>query len=375
MIKIGIDARSLSRPITGVGRYTFDMSRQLVLNNDIELYLYSPAPILPQYRDPFQNCYIREFSKPKNGVFRQVWGETVLPYWAKKDDLDVLWGPSHRLPRIIPKHCKAIVTIHDLVWKFAGDTMKPLSRILESVQMPHAVKAADRIVVSSKATRSDLHKHLSVSLEKMDLVYPAIDITEPSDIPSEFAIIDKVINAQKFILFVGTLEPRKNLVRLLQAYSKLPTAQKQDCHLVIVGGKGWGEQNLSQLVQQYQIENYVHLMGYLDEQSLQYLYKNAHILAMPSTYEGFGLPIAEAMKFGTPAIAGNNSSLVEVVGDAGLLVDAKSVEEISQGLLEMISNDKIHHAFAANTRKQVEKFEAVKSAADLLDVFIKAVKE
>ena len=142
MIKIGVDARSLSRPITGVGRYAFDMSRQLALNPNIELYLYSPAPILPQYRQPFRDCYIREFSKPKNGVFRQVWGETVLPYWAKKDDLDVLWGPSHRLPRFIPKHCKAVVTIHDLVWKFAGDTMKPLSRILESVQMPHAVKAA-----------------------------------------------------------------------------------------------------------------------------------------------------------------------------------------------------------------------------------------
>lgn len=374
MIKIGIDARSLSRPITGVGRYTFDMSRQLALNNDIELYLYSPAPILPQYRDPFQTCNIREFSKPKNGIFRQVWGETVLPYWVKKDALDVLWGPSHRLPRITPRHCKAIVTIHDLVWKFAGDTMKPLSRILESVQMPHAVKTADRIVVSSKATRSDLHEHLGVSLNKMDLVYPAININEPSDIPLELAAVDKKINTKKFILFVGTLEPRKNLARLLQAYSKLPTRQKQDCHLVIVGGKGWGGQNLSELLQQYQIENYVHLMGYLDEMALQYLYKKAHVLAMPSTYEGFGLPITEAMKFGTPAIAGNNSSLVEVVGNAGLLVDANSVEEILRGLLEMITNDKTHQAFAAKTRQQIKKFEAEKSAANLLDVFIKAVK-
>lgn len=373
MIKIGIDARSLSRPLTGVGRYAFDMSRQLALNPNVELHLYSPAPILSEYREPFENCHIREFETPKSGVFRQVWGETILPYWVKKDKVDIIWGPSHRLPRIIPNKCKTVVTIHDLVWKFAGDTMKPLSRILESVQMPHAVKAADHIVVSSTATQADLHKHLDVSLDKMELVYPAIDIDKPENIPSEIPTIDEIITSPKFILFVGTLEPRKNLVRLLKAYSELSSDQKHECHLVIVGGKGWGGQNLSNLVEDYGINDQVHMMGYLDEQALQYLYKKAHVLAMPSTYEGFGMPISEAMKYGTPALAGDNSSLVEVVGDAGLLVEATDHHAISEGLSKLIKDMQLYALLASKTKQQVAKFEAKQSAAALFDVFTKTL--
>jgi glycosyltransferase involved in cell wall biosynthesis len=374
MIKIGVDARSLSRPITGVGRYTYDMCRQLALNPNLKLNLYSPAPILPEYREPFHSCNIREFKTPKNGLIRQVWGETVLPYWAHKDGVDLLWGPSHRLPRINLNGCKTVVTIHDLVWKFAGETMKPMSRILERIQMPHSVKVADRIAVSSTSTCSDLNSILNVGFDKMDLVYPAMDIDPPNDLPKQITSIDDRITSPKFILFVGTLEPRKNLIRLLKAYSDLEDTYKNKCHLVIVGGKGWGGQDLPAMVVNYGLQDHVHLMGYQNERSLQYLYSKAHVLAMPSTYEGFGIPISEAMKYGTPALVGENSSLIEAVGDAGLLVDATNTQSISNGLCRLISDDNLYGALAAKTRQQIQKFDAKKSAEALNTVFTKAVK-
>lgn len=373
MIKIGIDARSLSRPLTGVGRYAYDMSRQLALNPNVELHLYSPAPILSEYRKPFENCHIREFDTPKSGVFRQVWGETILPYWAKKDQVDIIWGPSHRLPRIVPKKCKAVVTIHDLVWKFAGDTMKPLSKWRESLQMPPVVKLSDKVVVSSKSTILDLHVHLNVSLDKMDLVYPAIDVQPMHSLPDTLPQLDNHIGSSKYILFVGTLEPRKNIKRLIKAYLRLDTSLRDKYHLVIVGSKGWGRDDFTEHVKLPDLADYIHQLGYLDETSLQYLYKNAHILAMPSTYEGFGLPVAEAMKYGVPAIAGDNSSLVEVVGNAGLLVDAMDVSAIEDGLSQLLQDNVLYQKFAENTKQQVSKFEAKQSAAALYDVFTKTL--
>ncbi|MBO6920448.1 MAG: glycosyltransferase family 4 protein [Rhizobiaceae bacterium] len=373
MIKVGVDARSLSRPITGVGRYTYDMCRQLAQNPELELRLYSPAPILPEYRAPFNAEQITECQKPQNGLMRQLWGETILPYWAWKDQVDILWGPSHRLPRIRPKQFKTVVTIHDLVWKFAGETMKPLSRILERIQMPHAVKAADRVVISSTSTRTDLNSVLNVNFTKMDLVYPAMDIEHPADLPRELPSIDDVFTSPKFILFVGTLEPRKNLLRLLEAYSDLSDALKTECQLAIVGGKGWGGQNLPEVIANLSLENHVHLMGYQNENSLQYLYSKAYILAMPSTYEGFGIPIAEAMKYSVPSIAGDNSSMVEVVGDTGLLVDADDTSALVDAISQLLSNKTLYQKLVENCSGQIIKFDAQNSANALYAVFQKSL--
>jgi glycosyltransferase involved in cell wall biosynthesis len=178
---------------------------------------------------------------------------------------------------------------------------------------------------------------------------------------------------QNYLLFVGTLEPRKNLLRLLTSYSRLPVSIKNKAILVIAGGKGWGGVDIKKTVRKLDLERHVRLVGYVDDTMLAALYKNALFLAMPSIYEGFGLPITEAMAHGTPVLTSNNSSMPEVAGEAGLLVDPLSVDSIQKGLIELLSNAKLRNRLASRAKDSAKRFDWDVSAAKLVDVFKKAV--
>jgi len=180
-------------------------------------------------------------------------------------------------------------------------------------------------------------------------------------------------NDRSFFLFVGTLEPRKNLTRLLQAYDSLPLSIKEKMKLVIVGGKGWGKVNLLDMITQLDLTEHVKVLGRVDDMALATLYANAQFLVMPSLYEGFGLPLVEAMSYGTPVLTANNSSMPEVAGNAGLLVDALDVESIADGLQEMITNNRLRERLAKNAKLNVSRFSWDNSAKKLITVFEKAI--
>jgi len=368
-LKVGIDARLLSRPITGIGRYTLEMCQVLSKLENIALYLYSPSPIPTGVTCKLTAVNIRS-GKWNNGVLRQFWTECYLPLWAKKDGVDVFWGPAHRLPRWLPKSIASVVTIHDLVWKYAGDTMRPLSRCLERYQMPAAVRSADHVIAISNATAGAVTKELGIKSDKLSIVPLGANVTEKT---VTFRPLQQLDINRPYILFVGTLEPRKNLTRLLTAYSYLPDSLKDHTMLVIAGGKGWGGIDIKHTVADLGLDKYVRILGYVDESTLATLYANALFLAMPSLYEGFGLPLVEAMVHGTPVLTSNNSSMPEVAGKAGLLIDPLDVKSIKNGLEELITNDDLRRNLADNARNNVTRFNWDAAAKQLVSVFEKAV--
>jgi len=368
-MKVGVDARLLSRPLTGIGRYTLEMCCALSKLEGISLYLYSPAPFPDEIISVLQGANIRT-QHIKGALLRQLWGSFILPLLAKRDQVDVFWGPSHRLPGLLPKAMARVVTIHDLVWKYVGETMRPISRLRESIQMPHAIKNADAIVADSTATADAITAEFSILNNKLNTVLlgatPA-PIT-PSPLP-----LEKTGITRPYFLFVGTLEPRKNLSRLLSAYSRLPVPLKDKAMLVIAGGKGWGGIDIDTLVSDLNLNEHVRSLGYVDEATLAGLYSNALFLAMPSLYEGFGLPLLEAMTHGTPVLTANNSSMPEVAGDAGLLVDALDINSIATGLEQLISDATVLEGLALKTASNVLRFNWDQSATQLLAVFKKAI--
>jgi glycosyltransferase involved in cell wall biosynthesis len=370
-IKVGVDVRILSRPITGVGRYTLEMCSVLNKMPGISLYLYSPAPILQQYLPCLDKSVIR-INNFKSGLMRQLWGESVLPFLAGQDQLDVFWGPAHRLPFLLPNYIPGVVTIHDLVWKFAPETMRPLSRLLDRKQMPFAVSKARHVVTDSYATEEAVLEEFKVSDDAVTAI-PLGRSQLPSGDGAEGLLALGI--ERPYFLFVGTLEPRKNLSSLLLAYAKLAGAHKEKAILVIAGGKGWGDVNLKESIVSMGLENQVKLTGYIDEQALATLYSNALFLAMPSLYEGFGLPIVEAMSFGTPVLTSNNSSMPEVVGKGGVLVDARSIDSISLGLQKMISDNEFRGGLAANAKESASRFDWNQSVRQLVTVFKKVTSE
>ena len=370
MIKIGIDARLLSRSITGIGRYTLEMCRALSKLPNISLYLYSPAPIPYSALKGWQ-VEKKRFQNWNNGLLRQIWFETLLPFWVKKDDIDVFWGPAHRMPHWLPRNVARVVTIHDLVWKYVSETMGPLSRVLESYQMPYAVSTSDAVVASSKATAEAVKKEFGINSDKLSVV--TLGATIPQDLLNT-DLLGALDADQPYFLFVGTIEPRKNLSRLLTAYSQLPDSIKDQAMLVIAGGKGWGDINITEKMTSLNLLNHVKLLGYVDEPTLSALYSNTQFLAMPSLYEGFGLPLVEAMSYGAPVLTANNSSMIEVAGNAGLLVDALDVKSIADGLKKMITNNELRKRLAKNAKLNASRFSWDDSAIKLIKVFEKAIE-
>lgn len=368
-MKIGVDARLLSRPLTGIGRYTLEMCRALSKEANISLYLYSPAPIHPEVVINLGSANIRT-GNLNNILLRQLWTESYLPLWAKKDGVDVFWGPAHRLPRWLPRDLARVVTIHDLVWKYAGDTMRPLSRVLERYQMPAAILAADAVVADSKATADAVKEEFFINPNKLSVVPLGASLAVNA---ASFEVLKERGINRPYFLFVGTLEPRKNLIRLLTAYSYLSDSIKDQATLVIAGGTGWGGIDINDTVADLGLRKYVRILGYVDESILATLYANALFLAMPSVYEGFGLPLVEAMVRGSPVLTSNNSSMPEVAGNAGLLIDPLDTQSIKNGLEELISNHNVRGALADNARANVTRFNWDNAAKQLVSVFEKAI--
>ena len=364
-MRVGIDARLLSEQITGIGRYTLELTRELI-QCPSEFYLYSGGTVDCSHWQQ-RNVTVRT-ANAGNRASRMIWSQTSLPKWSAEDKIDLFWGATHRLPRLLPKSVARVVTIHDLVWKHAGETMRPLSRLTERLLMPQAIKLSDRIVADSQSTAHAIEAEYPQAADKVRVVYPGAT-TFPK--ASEFSLLSKLGVSRNYFLFVGTLEPRKNLDRLLKACALMNLPSQGNYQLVIVGGKGWGGVQAESLVANYGLNKNVLKLGYVSESELATLYAHARFLVMPSFYEGFGLPIVEAMSFGVPVLTSNTSSMPEVAGDAAILVDPAAVNSIADGLLALM-NPVQRDLLASNAKKNAARFTWEKAAKELWSVFEEA---
>lgn len=368
-MRVGVDARLLSIPLTGIGRYTAELSRALVSQGD-EYFLYMPSP-------PVDGVWDCRDAQVRSGRFRgrvgkMLWSQTVLPYSAARDSVDVFWGATHRLPRYLPQRIARVVTIHDLVWKYAGETMRPLSRWMEQRLMPEAVRLADRIMADSQSTADGIEAEFPEARGKVRVVYLG---TTPMATPDSRESLRALGIDRPYFLFVGTLEPRKNLRRLLGAFARVPEDLRKRNQLVITGGKGWGGVDIRGVLAELGLERDVIVTGYVTDAQLAALYAYARFLAMPSLYEGFGLPIIEAMSCGVPVLTSNTSSLPEVAGNAGVLVDPFSEEAIADGLARLLADDDCHALLAGRARANAQRFTWQKAATEARAILAEAVAE
>lgn len=345
-MRIGIDSRLLSERITGIGRYLSEIVSRMIINYpEHEFYLYSHRPITNINTD-FVNVHLRTLNI-KSTVGRMLWSQSILTYQALGDKLDVFWGPSHRLPFLLSRYVPMVLTIHDFVWMRFPETMRMHSRMLDKFMVPMAIKKARRIICVSNATKSDLYCALPNLSTQVDVVYLGASLT----IKQRFANC-----RNKYFLFVGTCEPRKNLHRLLEAFSKFKKNTESEFRLVICGGRGWGGVNVESMVKKFDLDQYVDIMGYVDDVELSSLYANAYSLLMPSLYEGFGLPIVEAIANGLPSIISNISSMPEVGLNTAIYVNPKSIEDILAALNLMAFDEKLHDELANNCRLHISKY-------------------
>ncbi|MFV8782437.1 glycosyltransferase family 4 protein [Microbulbifer sp. SA54] len=325
MARIAVDARPLSIPTTGIGRYTQAVLDRL-LDSEHEWFLYSDRPLKLDYGTR-TNVQVRT-GRLKAAKFGSIYAQLQFPRWSRQDQVDLYWSPRHHLPLLISSAVPQVVTIHDLVWKLYPETMSRFGHWLERVLMPPSIRAASAVIAVSDATATDVAQHFPVAAGRLRTIYEAPFLP----------IFEGRRPEGNYFLFVGTIEPRKNLFRLLEAYSRYLRLVAEPLPLKICGGSGWGLPELEDKLRVLGITDHVEVLGYVEDNQLPSLYRNARALLLPSLYEGFGLPIVEAFSQGTPVMTSSRGAMQEVAGDAGVLVDPECVDGMARCLAELTGN-------------------------------------
>ena len=366
--RIGVDARQLSTQVSGIGRYNAEVLSRLVEMGH-EWFLYSHRPlVLGDWDRP--NVHVRT-AGTSHTCLRMLWSQTVMPWWASQDGLDLFWSPLHRLPLVMPSGLARVVTIHDLVWRHAGQTMRPLNRWLDQTLMPHAVATSDRVIAVSDWTARDIEREMPLAVGRVRAIsLGSAELGKPSR-PRES--LSELGLSEPYFLFVGTLEPRKNLGRLLEAWSRLPPGLGGGAVLAVAGGAGWGGVDVQAMVLALGLRDRVRVLGFVSDQQLATLYAHALFLAMPSLYEGFGLPLLEATSSGIPVLTSDIASMPEVAGDAGVLVSPLDVDSIARGLVQMLDDPKFRSELAGRAVASAQRFSWVRSARQTMEVFEEAI--
>ncbi len=375
---IGVDvSRALRAHRTGTERYALEIVKhmlQLPEAGDYAWRLYSDtAPSV----SPF---VARTPGSPVDNVElavlpgRRLWTHRTLAAEILRRPPGVLFVPAHVIPFVWPSRRlpPSVVTIHDLGYLHFPRAHTWRQRQYLEWSTRWSARVAARVIAISQATADDLQVAYAIDRRKIDVIYeatvPATDVDAGASqlgmhLPGSYA------------LFVGTIQPRKNLVRLAQAYAQLVKSHSVPWDLVIAGGRGWLSGEVVAAIEALGLPDRIHLLGYVPESQLPPLLNGAQLFCFVSLYEGFGLPILEAQAAGVPVMTANNSSLPEIAGDAAILVDPTDVDAIAEAMLRLSSDEALRQQLIVAGRANVARFSWQKAARETLAGLLKAAQQ
>ena len=376
---IGIDAsRAVTTQRTGTEAYALYLIRALIAHTRqtsfrLRLYFNQPPPA-----DLFASApHVEMVSIP----FPRLWTHIRLARELRQHPPDLFFTPAHVLPLTI--RGRALATIHDLGYHYFPQAHPLSQRLYLHWSTRHNARHAQHILADSQATRDDLHRFYATPPEKVTVVYPGLpggseQLTVNSDqLPvtsnqSPVSSPQSPLRETPYFLYVGTLQPRKNLSRLVEAYAQSGVSH----HLVLVGRVGWLAEELLATIdrQPAEVRGRIHLPGYVSEEEKTRLLRGATALLYPSLYEGFGFPVLEAQAVGTPVLCANNSSLPEVAGDSALLVNPLQVGEIAAAIQRLTQDTALCQALSHKGYANVRRFTWENAAAQLLTLITSLYK-
>lgn len=328
-LRIGINAHLLSGEAgyrrAGIHQYVAQVLRHLPVEDGMEYVVFTRHEA-----DFLQRAGLTAVSTTwptEKRSIRIAWEQTVWPWQARQRRLDLLHSMAFVTPFFSP--CPAVITVYDLSFLHFPDSFPASQRWYLTTQTRRSCRRARRVIAISESGRQDVHRFFSVPLSQIDVVYPGVDGMYRPYPADEVARFRAEKGYGRYLLHVGTLQPRKNIPTLLEAFARL---EATDLSLVLIGGKGWLYDEIFARVQALGLTGRVHFPGYVPDAELPLWYNAAELLALPSLYEGFGMPAVEAMACGTPVVAANSSSLPEAVGEAGLLFEPLAVAELAARL-------------------------------------------
>ena len=371
-MRVGIDGKVMALKAGGIGRYALNllkgMTEILPQHPSIELILYpGPATEVPFSLPPRVQISLRT-PRVSSSFIRSA---CLFPVLLPRENLDIFHGLDHRGLPLFHKVCPLILSVHDMITWVHPEFFTWKHRWVVHFMLPRMIQQADRIVTISHASREDIAGFFKIDPEKIVVHYLGCeDHFRPAAPAAIEAIKQKYRLPGDYVLFVGTLEPRKNLILILQALSLLKRRGKwRGLKLAVVGRRGWLYEEIFAKILSWHLEEDVLFLGFVDDRELPTLYSGSLFFIFPSFYEGFGLPVLEAMACGAPVISSNTSSLPEVAGDAAYLVDPRNAEELAWRMETLLESPSEREALRQKGMERAKLFSWSKAAQATLDLY------
>jgi glycosyltransferase involved in cell wall biosynthesis len=369
-MRIGLDGIPLGEIKTGVGHYTFELARSLAaLAPEDEFELVSPYPYVDgdesqQTLPP--NLKLKQAKVDR--LRRRRWWSVGLPLYITQTSYSLFHGTNYDVP--LWNRCRTIVTIHDLSILLYPETHEEHLVRRARRRLPRMARAATMIITPSESVRREVSEHLGLSLNKVVAIPEAarrsfhkMPLSQTGEVRRRLKVEDE------FILFVGTVEPRKNLLALVCALDEILRTTRLRPQLVIAGKEGWLTGELYAYLKGSEIEERVRFTGYVSDEDLLALYSSCRAFVYPSLYEGFGLPLLEAMACGAPVITSRSPAIMETVGEAARLVSPKDFRELARSIIQLLTDSHERDARARAGLQRAAQFSWERTALATLDVY------
>jgi glycosyltransferase involved in cell wall biosynthesis len=373
-LRIAIDASAIPRQMAGAGVYTYQLVRALAGQlGEHELFVFARPGLFDDLAS--QRLRVVHFDPPSRAA-RLAWEQTLLPLLLRRLRIDVLHSPHHHTPLAAKlalvnrgRAPKLVVTFHDVTFLLLPASYTPVRRLYMEAVTRASARVADAIITPSQAVRYDVIERLHVPSDRV--------VAIPEAAGPQFArAADGALGRMRwkyhlptrYVLSVGSLEPGKNRRRLIHAYAQL-WREGLDCPLVVAGQPAWRYRGDLELVRRLGLEDRVRFLGYVPDDDLPALYSGATIFAFPSLYEGFGLPVLEAMSCGTPVITSSISATAEVAGDAALVVDPRDTDALAEAIRRVARDAALRGDLRARGLERARHFSWQRTARETLFVY------
>lgn len=367
-MRIGYEGKRAFFNMTGLGNYCRGIIKAMALNHpENEYFLYTPK-IIPGMRVDFKDHKRITVITPKSERFSSLWRSKFIVKDLKAAQLDIYHGLSHELPIGIEKTgIKSVVTIHDLIFKKFPQYFSVIDRTIYSAKVKHACKHADKVVAMSERTKQDLIDLLNIDKDKIEVIYQDCDnmFRAGQTELRQGEVRLKYNLPKKYILSVGTIEERKNLFLLIKAFKQLPI----DTQLVVIGKETNYAKKIHQFITRNQLGSRILFISNASFAHLPIIYQLADVFVYPSRYEGFGIPILEALVTGVPVIAAKGSCLEEAGGPDSIYVDPDNEDELAEKLKMLLSNPVLQNTMIEKGKIYAKKFEGKKLSAQLMALY------
>lgn len=376
-MKVGINLRYLQKELTGIERATIEVIKALdKLDDDLTLmgYMTSRKFANTEIENTLRNCRRLEIKKSRllheDIGSRLYWDMIQLGRKVTNDNVDIFWGPSFSVP--IPIKCPSIVTIHDLAYEYFPKAYTPAMLLWLKTIPKIAVLKSTRILTISENSKKDIIKFLHVESDRIDVVSWACNSNfrfMPENKNGFQEILYKYDITTPYILTVSQISPRKNLDTLIKAFGLLKKKPHFLHKLVIVGNNGWLNSSVYETVQREGLTGEVIFTGRIPDNDLIAIYNMADIFTFPSLYEGFGLPVLEAMSCGVPVICSNTSSLPEVVGNAGILFPPRDIYLLAKAIQMLLDDPWLYADLRERGLKKASEYSWEITAKQIVKIF------